>query len=177
MPETNHVVHQGTRRYDQLADFGRLSARVAELKGKGLTAADAAAVLNDEGFRTPRGGAYNRHRVYRLFGYLRQSNTLPGARPEDGPQRNEWWVQNLAGKLGVEVSRLRQWRLHGFIRWRKLPGNTGRIIVSADRSELTRLRQLSSYCQNHPDQPIPKTLATPKRSNTTRKTPSRSEGQ
>ena len=65
--ESRHEVHQGLRRYDGLGDYARLKERVTELRGDGRTGEQIAEALNQEGYRTPRGGTFTGHRVRRLF--------------------------------------------------------------------------------------------------------------
>lgn len=164
--ESYQVVHQGTRRYDQLGDFEQLKVRVTELRGEGRTGEQIAEVLNREGYRTPRGGPFTVHRVRRLSILLGLTAAPAGVRgPEELPGSGEWWLRDLARELSVEPIVIHQWRWSGRIHARQLPGSNGRVIVWADGNERRRLRRLRAYELAHRFQRghrAPAELTTPK---------------
>src|SRR5262249_21170683 len=49
-----HQVMRGVQRYEQLADYPRLLARLEELRQQGKSMAEVAVCLNEEGFRPPK---------------------------------------------------------------------------------------------------------------------------
>jgi len=161
---TRHAAHQGTRRYDQLADHDRLRERVRVLRGAGRTADQIAAVLNAEGHRPARGGSFTAHRVRHLVVTWGLTDAPPGSGGPGGqPGPGEWWLPGLARELRVPSLVVHQWRRYGWVRARQLPGKAGRVIVWADRSEVARLRRLRAYEVRHPNERgVPAELTTPK---------------
>ena len=134
--ESRQEVHQGLRRYDGLGDYPQLKERVTELRGAGRTGEHIAEVLNQEGYRTPRGGPFTGHRVRRLFMQLGLTCVPAGVSgPGDLPGKGEWWLPDLAAALGVRPIVVHRWRWSGWLHGRQLPGVNGRWIVWADRSE------------------------------------------
>ena len=51
---SQHSLVRAVQRYDQLADYGRLRARIEELRAQGQTMAQVAQCLNQEGFHPPK---------------------------------------------------------------------------------------------------------------------------
>jgi len=160
---TRHTVRQGTHHYGQLADVDRLRERVRGLRGQGHTAEEIAATLNAEGYRPSRGVSFSAHRVRHLFVVWGMTAAPPGAAAGGAPGAHEWWLPDLARELGVPPLVVHQWRWYGWVQARQLPGKAGRVIVWADRSELTRLRRLRAYEVEHRNQrAMPSELTTPK---------------
>lgn len=144
--ESRHQVHQGLRRYDQLRHYADLRARVTALRGEGQTGEQIAGVLNDEGYRTPRGGDFTGDRVRRLFMLLSLTGVPAGASGSEGlPGPDEWWLPQLAAELGVKPIVVHRWRWSGWVHARQLPGENGRWIVWADGEERRRLRRLRKH--------------------------------
>jgi DNA invertase Pin-like site-specific DNA recombinase len=161
--ESRHEVHQGLRRYDGLGDYARLKGRVTELRGAGRTGEQIAETLNQEGYRTPRGGTFTGHRVRRLLMNLGLANIPAGVSgPGDLPGPGEWWLPELAAELGVRPIVVHRWRWSGWLHCRQLPGGNGRWIVWADRSELRRLRRLRAHELKTRRRGVPSGLTTPK---------------
>src|SRR5262249_53081927 len=161
--ESRHEVHQGLRRYDGLGDYPRLKGRVTELRGAGRTGEQIAEALNQEGYRTPRGGTFTGHRVRRLFMKLGLTNMPAGVSgPGDLPGPGEWWLPELAAELRVRPIVVHRWRWSGWLHGRQLPGVNGRWIVWADRSELRRLRRLRALELKNRGRGVPSELMTPK---------------
>lgn len=161
--ESRHEVHQGLRRYDGLGDYPKLKDRVTELRGAGRTGEQIAETLNQEGYRTPRGGPFTGHRVRRLFMQLGLTSVPAGVRgPDDLPVKGEWWLPDLAAELGVRPIVVHRWRWSGWLHSRQLPGVNGRWIVWADRSELRRLRRLRAHELKNRGRGVPLELTTPK---------------
>jgi DNA invertase Pin-like site-specific DNA recombinase len=161
--ESRHEVYQGLRRYDGLGDYPQLKERVTDLRGAGQTGEQIAEVLNQEGYRTPRGGPYTGHRVRRLFMQLGLTCVPAGVRgPGDLPGKDEWWLPDLAAALGVGPIVVHRWRWSGWLRGRQLPGVNGRWILWADRSEVQRLRRLRAYELKNRGRKAPSQLTTPR---------------
>lgn len=160
--ETRHVVRQGTHCYGQLADVDRLRDRLRALRGQGRTAREIAATLNAEGYHPSRGVAFNANRVGHLCVAWGLTDAPPGSESGGVPGANEWWLPDLARALRVPPLVVHQWRWYGWIHARQLPGKAGRVIVWADRSEVTRLRRLRAYeVKNRNQREIPAELTTP----------------
>jgi DNA invertase Pin-like site-specific DNA recombinase len=161
--ESRHEVYQGLRRTADLVGFEALRARVTELRGQGQTGEQIAAALNREGHRTARGGRYTGARVRRLFMNLGLSAVPAGvASPADLPGKEEWWLPDLAAKLGVKPIVMHRWRWSGWVHARQLPGENGRWIVWADGTERRRLRQLRRHEIQNRGREAPEELRQPK---------------
>jgi DNA invertase Pin-like site-specific DNA recombinase len=161
---SRHEVARRVHRYEQLRDHRALGQRVAALRGEGRTGREIAEALNREGYRAPRGAAFTKHIVSRLFAKLGLIGMPAGVRgAEDLPGADEWWLGDLADRLGATRNALHRWRRQGWVRGRQLPGEQGRWILWADRDELVRLGRLRGFLSKHPREPMPKRLMTPKR--------------
>jgi DNA invertase Pin-like site-specific DNA recombinase len=158
---SQHQILRPVAGYSQLRDFDRLVHRVGELKELGHTAAQIAARLNQEGFR-PAGGKrslFNDTMVRQLLSRW----GLSGERNEEAELRSdEWWLSDLARKLGVRISLLRRWTYRGWVHCRRTP-RRGCYILWADREELDRFGQLRDYAAAHPNSPYPKEITVPKK--------------
>ena len=51
---TSHVIVRSVSRYECLSDYRQLLAKIRQLRHDGLTIAQVARQLNQEGYRTPR---------------------------------------------------------------------------------------------------------------------------
>jgi hypothetical protein len=123
--ESRHEVHQGQRRYDGLGDYPGLKRRVTELRGGGRTGEQIAEALNQEGYRTPRGGPFTGHRVRRLFMKLGLTNMPAGVSgPGDLPGPGEWWLPESAAELGVRPIVVHRWRWSGWLQGRHCRAST-----------------------------------------------------
>jgi hypothetical protein len=144
--ESRHEVQQGLQRYNQLSDYEELRARVTTLRGEGQSGEQIASLLNQEGYRTPRGGSFTGHRVRRMFMLFGLTGIPAGVCGSEGlPGRHEWWLPELAAELGVKPIVLHRWRWSGWVHARQLPGDNGRWIVWADGDERRRLRRLREH--------------------------------
>ena len=79
-----------------------------------------------------------------------------------GLGRDEWFVIDLAGKLGIGKNTLHAWLRRGWVRYRRLPGYRGRCVCWADAGELKRLGRLAHTPRGWWDPPLPSELTTPK---------------
>ena len=161
--QTRHEVSRPIRRYDQTADFDRLMARVRDLRTAGQTCGEIADHLNAEGFRPPKGrGRFHKNIISRLVRRYVQvgspSPTSVGAVLE----RDEWFVIDLASKLGIGKNTLHAWLDRGWVRYRRLPGYRGRCLCWADANELKRLEQLARMPRGWWEPALPLELITPK---------------
>jgi DNA invertase Pin-like site-specific DNA recombinase len=161
--ESRHVVHQRLRRYDQLADYSGLEDRVKALRAAGRTGGQIADALNREGYRPPRGGAFTGNRVRKLFMRLGLADIPAGVGDTcDLPRGAEWWLPDLASRLGVRAIVVHRWRWSGRLHARQLLGENGRWIVWADRAEVKRLGMLRAWEVENRGKSAPPELTTPK---------------
>lgn len=155
---SQHLIYKAVGSYKQLQDYDRLCQRIRELHGKGLHHPAIAAQLNQDGFVPPRRiGIFNRQNV----GDLIRSLGLKGELFRDKTLlENEWWIPDLANKLGVVQQRVHYWAKQGWVHFRKTSSNK-HWIVWADKDEIKRLKKLCKTCnsytaKNNPDLVIPK---------------------
>jgi DNA invertase Pin-like site-specific DNA recombinase len=162
--ESQHEQTRPVARYDQLADYDRLVARILELRTAGQTNAKIAAVLNKEGFRPPkRRSTYNAAMVRQLV-----SRNLPSEFKSRSPKDlelhpDEWLLADLAHELKMPTTTLHNWLRRGWVEARKLNDRRGHWVLWADVDEIGRLRQLRTTKQGWPDRPYPESLTKPKR--------------
>jgi DNA invertase Pin-like site-specific DNA recombinase len=158
---SQHQVLRGVQRYEQLADYPRLLARIEELRQQGKSLADVAACLNAEGFHPPK-------RVERFTGgmvggflvrFCQKGSSRQAEQARQDMEKGEWLLGDLARHLGMPQTTLHRWRKAGWLRARKLPG--GLWAIDAGGKEGRRLAQLRHHQSQHPNKPIPANLTTP----------------
>jgi DNA invertase Pin-like site-specific DNA recombinase len=160
---THHDLIRPVGRYEQTADFDRLMTRIWELRATGQTSAAIADWLNEEGFHPPKGAVrFHKDIVSRLV-----RRHTPGDRPARKSDRaaltrDEWFVIDLASKLGIGKNTLHAWLQRGWVRYRRLPGYRGRCVCWADARELDRLGRLAHTPRGWWDPALPSELTTPK---------------
>jgi DNA invertase Pin-like site-specific DNA recombinase len=161
---SRHTLVRPVQRYDQMADFARLSARIAALRAQGRSMAEVAACLNREGFHPPKRAA--RFSTAMVAGFLAKggrSGPRPRALSAAGLlKKGEWLLSDLARKLGMPPATLHSWRQLGWVQARKLPVPGGHWAIWAAGPELKRLTRLRRYRRVRRDLPIPAELTTPK---------------
>ena len=159
---TQHQVARPVGGYEQLKDYRCLTERIAELHGQGLHLAQIAGALNDEGFVPPRrrgvfteGGIGALVRSLGLTGELFRGDLIG---------HDEWWIPDLARKLGILSRKVHYWAQQGWIHSRRtLSGK--HWIVWADQDEIHRLQELacrknSWIAAKHPQLVVPKSRST-----------------
>ena len=156
---TRHDIRRPVGRYSQLEDFAKMRDFIASWKHQGMTNAQIAELLNQEGFHLPtaRAKKFTRGLVAQLV------CRLGLAAPRDGRAiltKGEWWLRELAEELRIGRSRVRDWIRKGHVHWRKLTG--GQYVVWADQDELVRLAQLRDWPQQMMVIPEHLTLPRPK---------------
>ncbi len=136
---TSHEIIRSVSRYESLGEYDRMMDRIVQLRREGLTIKELAAHLTREGYRTPRTQkGYTPTSVRQL---LCRRGLTGGAVGREQLESGEWWLPDLAQKLGITYDRLRDWALHGKVRARRVqPG--GPWVVWADGQERRRLRRL-----------------------------------
>jgi DNA invertase Pin-like site-specific DNA recombinase len=157
--ESQHAFVRPVRTYAQLSAGDRLKKRLADLRDAGKTAEQTADILNAEGFKriNPR-KPFNRDIVRKLLIKL----GLRGERYDDALLRQgEWWLRDLAAKIGIAWQTLREWAVKGWVHSRRTEVEK-LWIVWADNKELKRLRQLET-AQHRGTLGYSPELTTPKR--------------
>ncbi len=136
---TRHEIVRPVSRYESLGKYDRLMDRIVQLRREGVTIKELAAQLTREGYRTPRSQkGYTPTSVRQL---LSRRGLTGGVIGRERLESGEWWLPDLAQKLGIPYDRLRAWALHGKVRARRVqPG--GPWVVWADGQERRRLRKL-----------------------------------
>jgi DNA invertase Pin-like site-specific DNA recombinase len=162
---SQHELLRPIQRYDQMADYDRLVARIAELRSQNLSFAKIAEQLNHDGFRPiKQADKFHTDIVSRLVRNLDRHRPGPKAKASVGMlNENEWLVIDLATQLKMPKNSVWAWIKRGWVRViRQLPGYRGRVICWADADELDRLRRLRQTRHGWWDPPLPPELTTPK---------------
>lgn len=160
---TQHRLVRTVGRYQQLADYPRLCARMVELRAQGQSLAEVARRLNEEGFHPPKrverftGGMVWGMLTRQCAGASRSRAEAVAARLEKG----EWLLGELARYLGMPPATLHRWRKAGWVRARKLSVPGGLWAIVATGPERRRLEKLRRFQKAKPNQPLPSTLTTP----------------
>jgi hypothetical protein len=161
---SRHVLVRAVQRYEQLADYARLRARIAELRVAGKSMAEVAECLNQDGYHPPKRA--ERFTSAMVAGFLAKggrSGPRPQALSAAGLlQKGEWLLTDLARQLGMPSATLHRWRKVGWVQARKLPVPGGHWALWAEGAELKRLSRLRGYYRKRRDEPIPAELTTPK---------------
>jgi Recombinase zinc beta ribbon domain len=165
---SRHELVRPVQRYEQLADYPRLVARVEELRAEGQSMDEVAECLNAEGFRPPR--RVERFTGQMVSGFLARKYAQAGAahsrRVAQALRKGEWLLGDLARHLGMPAVTLHHWRKVGWVRARKLAVAGGLWAIRATGPERHRLARLRRYQQRKPNQPIPADLTTPQTART-----------
>ncbi len=155
---TRYEIARPVGTFEQLKDFRRLAERIRQLHGEGLHLTQIAAQLNDEGFVPPRRrGAFTESGIATL---VRELGLVGELFRDELLDQDEWWIPDLARKLGVIAPKVHYWVKQGWVHARRTPSGK-HWIVWADQDELRRLRQLAKRKRSwtaarHPDLVIPK---------------------
>jgi DNA invertase Pin-like site-specific DNA recombinase len=159
--------------YEQLSNCEELTARIHALRAERKTLSEIAATLNAEGFHPPKRTRQFTKAI--LSRFLRERGVRTGALPRsvtsgEHLEANEWWLADLATKLGMPTATLHRWQRVGWVTSRKVTAAGGRWAIFADADELVRLRRLRDAPRGWP-QPYPAELITPKRTAKETRTP------
>jgi DNA invertase Pin-like site-specific DNA recombinase/transposase-like protein len=155
---TKHQVARPVGKYEQLRDYRLLTERVTQLHDQGLHLAQIAKRLNDEGFVPPRRrGVFTEAAIGEFIRNLGLVSELFRA---DLVAKDEWWIPDLAGNLGVIPQKIHYWVRQAWVHSRRTPSGK-HLIVWADKNEIRRLRRLAKQKNSwiavrHPELVIPK---------------------
>lgn len=160
---SEHDLLRNVQRYEQLADYPRLLARIEELRQQGKSLAEVASCLNEEGFHPPK-------RVERFTGgmvggflarFCQKGRSHQADKARQKLEKGEWLLGDLARRLGMPQTTLHRWRRAGWLQARKLAVAGGLWAVLASGAEGRRLAQLRHHQSKNPNKPIPANLTTP----------------
>ena len=155
---TQHQVARPVGKYEQLRDYRRLTERITQLHGEGLHLSQIAKKLNEEGFVPPRRrGVFTEAGIGSL---VRDLGLVGELFRDDMLGKDEWWIPDLAGKLGVISQKIHYWVKQKWVHSRRTPSGK-HLIVWADKDEIRRLRRLAKrknswIAARHPELVIPK---------------------
>jgi len=155
---SHHEIVRSVGTYQQLRDYDQLVQRLQQLYSEGRTISQMADRLNAEGFVPPRRrGVYSEHVLGPL---LLRLGLVCEHRRKDVLQVDEWWVSDLATKLGIGTQKVYYWINQQWIQSRRSPVRKY-WIVWADTDELQRLEQLKTHRSSWTGARVPE-LTTPK---------------
>lgn len=164
---SRHVVVRPVRRYDQLRDYDRLTARISELQQAGESSQRIAELLNQEGFRPARRAArFNGDSVRQIASRTQRC----GTNDKDTPARehpvlgqDEWLLSDLAQTLGIPPETLYHWQRRQWLHaWIVPIGKSKRLVAWADAEECERLRRLHAVPLGFAKSEIAANLTKPK---------------
>lgn len=152
--QSRGVVVRPVSKVEHLSYYPQLCERLREFVAEGFSTAEIAEALHREGMRPPKHAErFSRQAVGDL---LRRLGLRPvrsrGRRnfSEPAPKEHEWWLSDLARRLGMPAGTLHGWIRRGWIEAYQ-QRSSGRWIVQADEAEVERLRQLRSLPMGHHD--------------------------
>jgi len=112
------------------------------LAATGLTAAEIAQQLNQQGFRPPKHCTrFERPTVLELMQRLGIYQRRPKGIDKETLAAHEWWLPDLARQLAIPNTTLYAWVKRGWVKARQQQTSPYRLIVWADKAELGRLYQ------------------------------------
>jgi DNA invertase Pin-like site-specific DNA recombinase len=130
------------QRWEQLSYYPQLCTRVVALASEKRSAACIAAQLNTEGYRPAKQveqfGPQGVLGLLRKIGYTRPQSPVVS---RSGLEKHEWWLPELARRIGMPVVTLYGWLQRGWVTGRHSTQGSRRCIVWADAAEVERLRQ------------------------------------
>jgi DNA invertase Pin-like site-specific DNA recombinase len=160
---SEHEVTRPVLRYEQTDGFDRLLGRIQELRTQGLKFKEVAERLNAEGFRPlKQADHFTAAIVWRILRKRVPSPQPLAERWRAELQKDEWFMTDLAGKLGIPKKTLYAWLRRGWVRYRVLAGPRAPWACWADADELQRLLRLRRTPHGWWDPPLPTGLTTPK---------------
>jgi Recombinase/Recombinase zinc beta ribbon domain len=161
---SRHELVRPVARYEQRSDYGRLQARIEELRAEGRPLREVAECLNAEGFLPPK--RTRRFTSGILAGLLsKRGRRGPRSRrvSETGlVESEEWLLSDLARRLEMPVATLHRWIRVGWVHARKLPTAGGQWVIWADAEELERMARLRRCPRGWSDEAVLAELKKPK---------------
>jgi DNA invertase Pin-like site-specific DNA recombinase len=141
--QTEGVLIRPVARLEQLSYYPQLCDRVRTLAAAGLGAEAIAEHLNQEGYRPPkRREQFGRQGVQDLLQRLGLRQQAARTTQHDDLAADEWWVAELAHRIGMPEVTLHHWIRRGWVRAHQQVQAPRRWIVWADAAEVERLCEL-----------------------------------
>jgi DNA invertase Pin-like site-specific DNA recombinase len=136
-------------RLEQLSSYPQLRERVRQLAEQGHRAQAIANRLHAEGFRPAKGrerigiSAITQllHQLGCPRAFTRERIPPP---PGEGPDPDEWWLDDLAAELAMPPITLHSWIRRGWVHARQESRRPYRWIIHADPHQLAELRHRRS---------------------------------
>lgn len=145
---THHNIVRPVARYDQLKGYQDLLNRIVELYDQGKTTKEIAIQINEEGWHPPkRSTKFNREIIANILSRKRMIGRRPKAAGKKSLLReNEWWLDDFSRAMDMPEVTLYSWiKKYGWIEYRQLGGNQGRLVIWADAEEMTRIKELRAW--------------------------------
>ncbi len=140
--QTRGVLIRPVGKLEDLSYFSQVCDRIRALTAQEVFVEEIAAQLTREGFRPPKGqGAFAVCAVTRLRRTLDLPEVRSRSKTRTGLREHEWWLPELARKLGAHYGTLETWIRHGTLHSHQAKGRFHRWIVWADDAELARLKE------------------------------------
>jgi hypothetical protein len=161
---SRHAMRRPVTAYEQLSNYHELLTRIESLLAEHKSLGAIAQQLHEDGFRPPKRSSKFTAGI--LTRFLRERGIRTGVLPysvtqENHLERDEWWLADLAGKLGMPIATLHRWQRVGWLTSRKVAAAGNRWAIFADEDELNRLNRLRNSPRGWPS-PYPLELITPK---------------
>ncbi|MCX4538998.1 recombinase family protein (plasmid) [Streptomyces sp. NBC_00841] len=143
---TTAVIRRPIQYVEHLSYYPELERRVLELADTGLSAVKIADQLNRDGYRSARGDDPIRRRVVVQILH-RSGRPLPAQPrplpidPAEAPQEHEWWLADLAARLGCTTGTIRKWLRDGHLTGRQETQHPHRWILHAPPGKITHLEE------------------------------------
>jgi hypothetical protein len=141
---TSGVVRHPIQYFENLSYYPQLEQRVLDLADQGKHPDGIAAQLNRDGFRLARYDGPIRHRVIDQI-LRRNGHSIPYGRPPrpadpaQAPREDEWWLPELAARLGCTTGTIRKWLREGHLTGRQETRPPRRWILLAPPAKITEL--------------------------------------
>ena len=142
---TRAEIRRPVRNLRQLSYHDELRARIAALKSKGRSQREIAAILNAAGWKPARNDAFTEASLQALLRKSEAGNAARRKRPVPADRkRDEWMMDDLAGKTGVPKSTLYGWVVKGKLKARRESRRDGgkrkRWLIQANQDTLNAIR-------------------------------------
>src|SRR5215210_4004686 len=111
--------------FESLSYYPELCERVRELASQGLDSRHIAGCLDEEGYRSPKlVEGFGQQGVQKLMGRFGLGRHQGRQRPPQGLLgEHEWWLGELAERIGIPKQTLYTWVRRGWVRSRQLQGH------------------------------------------------------